>query len=235
MGDESGQVDGVGVRQQADHRAGVLAEAFVGGGHHRHLGHSGNLGDDLLDLGRRQVLAAADDDVLHPVGDGQTAVLVDHPDVAGVVPPVVVEGDVEVGIGVAQAQLGAPRHDLTGRARGQVVAVFVHDPHLHSGPGTPVGVVAELGRVFVLHAGDRGVLGGSVGPDDLDAQRLGPLAHRRGHWGSPQPHPGHLDGVLGGEVGVVEQAGEKYRGPHPAADVVGQHHLEGVAGVPSVG
>ena len=45
----------------------------------------------LLDLERRDVLAAADDDVLLAVDDREIAVVVEHADVAGRVPPVGVE------------------------------------------------------------------------------------------------------------------------------------------------
>jgi hypothetical protein len=45
------------------------------------------LGQNVLDLLRRQVLAAADDDVFPAVGDGEVAVGVERADVPGAEPP----------------------------------------------------------------------------------------------------------------------------------------------------
>ena len=77
--------------REAHDRARVLAEPLVGRGDHRDLGDLRERGDRLLDLGRRDVLAAADDHVLHPVGDREEAVGVEHAHVAGAVPAVGVE------------------------------------------------------------------------------------------------------------------------------------------------
>ena len=72
-------------------RARVLAEPFVGCGDHRDLGDLRERADGLLDLGGRDVLAAADDHVLHAVGDREEAVGVDDAHVAAAVPAVGVE------------------------------------------------------------------------------------------------------------------------------------------------
>jgi hypothetical protein len=85
---------------------------------------------DILDLVRRDGLAAADDDVLDPVGDGESA----------------------LGIEVAEIACAKPA-DADRRAR-QRLAV---------GPQTcPLGLA-------VVRAGDRGVLGGPIGPEGVDA------------------------------------------------------------------
>ena len=75
----------------ADDRGGPLAQAVVGGGDDAHLGHPVEAGQELLDLAGADVLAAPDDDVGEAVGDGEVALVVEHPDVAGVVPALVVE------------------------------------------------------------------------------------------------------------------------------------------------
>ena len=69
----------------------MLAEALVGRGDHADLGDAVEAEQQLLDLLGADVLAAADDDVGHAVGDGEVAVVVEHADVAGAVPAVVVE------------------------------------------------------------------------------------------------------------------------------------------------
>ena len=69
----------------------VLAQALVGRGHDADLGHRVHAEQQLLDLLGADVLAAPDDDVRDPVGDGEVAVGVEHADVAGAVPAVGVE------------------------------------------------------------------------------------------------------------------------------------------------
>src|SRR5712691_10656831 len=54
-------------RLQRDERFGPLAPPLVGDRDHRALEHGGVLGDGLLDLDRRDILTARDDDVLIPV------------------------------------------------------------------------------------------------------------------------------------------------------------------------
>ena len=69
----------------------------------------------VLDLRRRDVLAAGgDDDVLHAIGDGEEAVVVEHADVAGVQPAVGIEGGGGGGrvVEVAEERARAPGQDL---------------------------------------------------------------------------------------------------------------------------
>jgi hypothetical protein len=69
----------------------VLTEPRIGGGDHHHLADAGHGEQGLFDLQRADVLAAADDDVGFAVGDGQVTVVVENPDVTGVVPALVIE------------------------------------------------------------------------------------------------------------------------------------------------
>ena len=88
-------------------------EPVVGRGHHADLGHRVDAEQQLLDLLGADVLAAPDDDVGDAVGDGEVAVVVEHADVAGAVPAVVVEGrGGQLGVGVAEAAVRAPAEDL---------------------------------------------------------------------------------------------------------------------------
>ena len=56
--------------------------------HHGAIEHGFVFVHDLFDLGRRDVLAAPDDEFLEPAGDGQKAVLVAPGEIAGVIPAV---------------------------------------------------------------------------------------------------------------------------------------------------
>ena len=95
------------------HRDDALTEALVGRRDHDRLGHLRHGQQRLFDLDGADVLAAADDDVGLAVGDGQVAVVVQHADVAGVVPAVVVEGlRRQLGIEIAEAQIRSPAEDF---------------------------------------------------------------------------------------------------------------------------
>ena len=86
----------------------VLAEARVGGSDHRDFGDLLELHHRFFDLCGRDVLAAADDDVVQAVGDRHEALVVENAQVAGAVPAGIVERLLgERGIGVAKAQVGA--------------------------------------------------------------------------------------------------------------------------------
>ncbi len=65
-----------------------LAPSLVGLADHRHVPHQRVAGEDLLDLHGMDVLAAADDHVVHPPGDHELAVVVDVAHVAREVPAI---------------------------------------------------------------------------------------------------------------------------------------------------
>jgi hypothetical protein len=176
---------------------------------HRHLPDRGVAHDHLLDLGRVGVEAADDEHVLLAVGDAQVAVLVEHPDVAGVQPAVGVDGR-GGGLGVVEEpghDVVAPHDDLAGLARRQRRTVVVDDLHLDVGDGPPGRVGDGLGVVVVAaHGGDAGGLGQAVaGHDRLEGQlRAHPADHLDrdgGRAGDRQPQRGEVVAV---EVGVVE-------------------------------
>ena len=73
---------------QRDERDGLLAEHVVRSPDDRGLEHVGVAVEDVLDLLGVDVLAAADDHVLHAVDEHQEAVVVEVADVAGAQPPV---------------------------------------------------------------------------------------------------------------------------------------------------
>ena len=163
----------------------MLAQALVGSGHHRDLGHALHVGQQLLDLGGAHVLAAPDDDVLQPVGDGQVAVGVDDADVAGVEPAVLVDRlGRERGVGVAGEAVGATGEDLARLADADVVAVLVDRADLDPLERPAVGVDPLLPGRLVLGTGDRRVLGAAVGAHERDPELVGPLGHRVRGWAS---------------------------------------------------
>src|SRR5207247_10175976 len=71
---------------ERDERLGALAPALVGDRDHRALHDGGVTRHRLLDLDRRDVLAAGDDDVLLTIAQLDVAVRMPHRDVAGVKP-----------------------------------------------------------------------------------------------------------------------------------------------------
>ena len=79
---------------------------------------AGRAEQDLFDFQRADVFAAANDDVGLAVGDGEVAVVVDDPDVAGVVPAVVVErprGQRRVGIAEEQIRSATEYFAVVGQ------------------------------------------------------------------------------------------------------------------------
>src|SRR5690606_37895856 len=128
------------------HGGGAFAEARIGRGDHDGLGDGGHAEQHLLHLQRADVLAAADDQVGLAVGDGQVAVVVEHTDVAGVVPAVVIEGPGgQRVVGVTQAEVRSAGEDLT----------VLGDADLHAGARIAVGVEPFLLRRSRPRAGDR--------------------------------------------------------------------------------
>src|SRR5712691_1829824 len=110
----------------------ALAPFLVGDGDDRALHHGGMAGHTLLDLDRRDVLAARDDDVLLAVAQLDVAVGVPDADVARVEPAAAERLGGRLGLlEVAEHDVVAPHDDLAQRlavAR-DVVHVAVHDAH----------------------------------------------------------------------------------------------------------
>ena len=169
----------------------------------------------LLDLLGADVLAAPDDDVGHPVGDGEVAVVVQHADVAGAVPARLVEGaGGELRVGVAKEQVGT-----TARC----VAVLV-EPHLHPGEPHAVGGEALRFRVVDRAPRDRRVLGAAVGAVHLDPVGRQALGDGQGKVEPPMPAIGILASwpVESGWSSTLYEEG----GAAPQPDVLRAHDPE---------
>ena len=185
-----GLLDVEGEPRAGDHdRADALAQRRVRDGDHRHVRHR-RVGDQqVLDFLGRDVLAAADDDVLEPVGDGQAPAGVDPPDVPGPEPAAGQErGRVQRRVGVAGEQLGAAGEDLALLAVGHVAAGGIHQAHLVARQQRAVGAGPQVkgvgdgpgghGRVLAAAVGaERGDPGGVGAPDQA---RRRPVPRRSG-------------------------------------------------------
>src|SRR5439155_155821 len=102
-----------------DEGARALAEPRVRHGHDRHALDLRVLDEEVLDLPGAELLAGADDDVLHAPGDGEVALGVEDAQVPGAEEAALVEGvGVEARVAVAEEQLRAPRPDLALAAHG---------------------------------------------------------------------------------------------------------------------
>ena len=153
---------------ERDHRLDGLAPAVVGHADDRDLGHGRVLGQDLLDLGRVDVLPAGDDHVLEPVLDEEVAVVVDVPDVAGAEPAVVGDrlGGVVGLVQVAHHPLRRAEPELARLARGDVLEPVAGSTTRTSAPGSSVpaetsrsgrgGVPVRLRGQGADHAGQLG-------------------------------------------------------------------------------
>ena len=213
----------------------MLAEAVVRRGHHRHLGHALHVRQELLHFGRADVLAAANDDVLDPVGDGEVAVFVEHADVTGAEPALLVDGlGREGGIGVAGEAVGPTGEDLAGPPYAGLASFFVDCPHLHPLERAAVGVDALLARRLVGGAGDRGVLGAAVGAHEGDAEPVGALGHRVGDRRPAEPDVAHQLDVLGTEARAVQEAGEEVRRAAAGRNLLFDHGAEDGRRIPAV-
>ena len=108
----------------------LLAVARVRHRDDRQVLHGRMGGEHALDLLRRDVLAAADDDVLAPVGDGEVAAPSRRPmSPVRNQPPAANACRVERGVGVADEDLGTAHEDLAVVAGRQIALVLVDDAH----------------------------------------------------------------------------------------------------------
>ena len=146
---------------QMDDRDRHFAEPLVGRAEHRRFGDVGAGVAGRLDLGRRDILAAADDDVLLAVDDEQIAVLVEIADVAG--------ADIAVGGEQRRGRFRvAPIAFDVGRACGCAIS-----------PRSPGGRCAVAGAEDrdlderLLRPAGRGRLGGIIAPEIAAADGVG--------------------------------------------------------------
>jgi hypothetical protein len=105
--DQGGEVGCIGAGAQNQEGADAFSVARIGHGDGGGLGDGGVPCEQALDLERGQVLAAANDDVLDAVRDGEVSVGVDEADVSRAEPALFGECiRVEGGVRVAQELLG---------------------------------------------------------------------------------------------------------------------------------
>ena len=217
-----------------DHdRADAFAQRRVGGGDHRHVRHRRVRDQQVLDLPGGDVLAAADDDVLEPVGDRQVAAGVDPPDVPGPEPAAWQErGCVQRRVGVAGEQLGAAGEDLALPAFGDVAASRIYQAHLVARKQPAVGAGSQVKWVGDGPGGHGGVLAAAVGAERGDPGRLGaPDQARRDRGGPGQELAQRAEGGGPGRL-LVEQAGQLDRRPAAGRDRVPVDEAGRQRGVP---
>src|SRR5712691_7396268 len=182
-----------------DHeRAGALLEARVG---HPDDGDRGDLRvrkEQVLDLGRGQVLAAADDEVLRAAGDREVSVLVEDAAVAGPEPAVRrvrLRGECRT-LEVAERLRRGADEQVALRLRRHRPAVAVDDAQLRAGERMSVGPEHLLGRVGQPVAGHEAVLGHAPpGGDRAPEPRAGildQLARDRGTGTDEQAQGAHV-------------------------------------------
>ncbi len=164
-----------------DEGAGALAEPLVGHRHDRDLAHRRVRVQQLLDLGDRDLLAAAVDHVLDPAGDPQEAVVVDRRQVAGAVPAVRrhrLGGQVgTVEVAVEEAARWSPR-SCPPRPGPSTLSVVVGDPDPHAGQRAAVGA-PDLRRVVAGRGeGAEAGLGRAPGAADGGVESTGSRARR---------------------------------------------------------
>ena len=117
----------------------------------------------LFDLARIDVRAAADDQVLRPVHQGEEAVVVERAHVAGVEPPAAQRGGGRLGVApVALHHRVAAHQHLAGRSSRQGSIVLVGDEDLDPGLGDAdrretlqVPRMRAVGEVLAAERGDR--------------------------------------------------------------------------------
>ncbi|OJU35201.1 MAG: hypothetical protein BGN94_17355 [Rhizobiales bacterium 68-8] len=128
------------------------------------------LGQKQVDLGRRDLLAAAVDDVLKPAGEEEEAVGVEIALVAGAQPVAAEEVAARGLVLVAGHDVGPADQHLAAARRGQLVAEDVGDAH--GGAERPADRARPALRRIERRAGDQpGRLGHAEHRHDADAER----------------------------------------------------------------
>ena len=206
-----------------DEHAHALAEAVVGNADRHGLAYRRVRGHDLLDLGRGDVLAPADDDVLLAADDREPAV-VEGGEVAGVEPAARDRGARLRGVEVAGEELRA-LHEQLAVARDAELGRAHHVAVRVRGPFEGVGHTRRR---------DRRCLRRTVRPLDHRTERVGGgLDERRGHAGAARRHEPKRRDAFGGEAGRAHEADEEGgRSDHEAHALVGDGR-ERTFGIPS--
>ena len=181
-------VDGVGAGAHPHPGHQLLAVALVGHADHLHVLDVGVGVEELLDLARVDVLAAADHHVLDPPDDVDVAVVVHHGEVAGVHPPVGVDG---LG-GARRRRSSSPaspssrgcRTRRSRRARSVVAGGRVGDADLD------VGVDPADGRRAVVRASRRAASASTPATSRSCRSRWSPRPCASGRRTPSSPRPG---------------------------------------------
>ena len=228
------QRDGLPVARD-HHRARALDEPRV---RHRHDRHAGDLGmrvEHVLDLRHRDVLAAADDQVLGAPGDGDVPVAVERGAVAGPEPPV--RG---VGLGgerrppeVPDELRGASHEEIALRAGRQGAAVVVDHAQLHAGPRGAIGVEDLVLPVAKAVAGDEPVLGHAPAGRDCAPQARARVAHQRARDRRTRRDEDPQGAEIVPRLGVGQISKER-RGAHRERHALGLDKPRGLEDVPGV-
>ena len=216
-----------------DHRADALAERRVGHRDDRHVRHRGVGDQQVLDLLGRDVLPAADDDVLEPVGDREVPAGVDPADVPGAEPAAGQErGLVQRLVGVAGEQLGAAGEDLARLPVRHVAAVGVDQADLVAGEQAAVGLGPQAERVGDGARGHRRVLAAAVGAERGDSRGVGAPDQARRDRGRAGQELAQRAEAGGAACLPVEQAGQLDRRPAARGDGVPVDERGGQGGIP---
>src|ERR1035437_5734072 len=218
-GDQLLGIDGL-ARLGRDHGVDLLAEFLVGHPDDGGLGHLGMHVDDLLDLARVDVEAAADDQLLLAIDDEEEAFVVDVADVTAVEPAVLdrLGGGLRL-VPVAVHDVVALDHDLAALALRDLLVVLVEDLDVDSPDRLADGADLLAGLQLVEGGGGAG-LGEAVALQDLGPGGLLPglddLARDGGATGHSQPQAAE---IVRAAPGVVEH------GEVPRRDAQEQRHL----------
>src|SRR5215216_349210 len=234
--DELTQLVGVDLLALLEHDGGadLLAHLVVGDADDGGLGDRGVLVEDLFDLARVHVVAAADDHLLLAVDDEEVAVLVDLAHVAGAEPAILVEDLVRgvVPVPVALHDIVAADGDLADGVRAlDIVAVVVDELHLDAldRGADRTGLALAVG---VVEGGDRRGLRQAVALEHLAAEGLLEAPHHLDrHRRAARAAEPQAGGVAALVLRHVEHRDIHRRDAEEDRDLVALEHLHGLFGV----
>ena len=219
------------VAQRRHEGADALAQAVVGHADGGRLAHARAAHQVVVDLAGRQVLAAADDDLLAPAVDADAAVLVHVAQVAREPPAVV--GERAVGalrlVQVADELVRATGDVLALDARGHIVSLLVDVAHLDAREGD-AGPVAVPFHAFARgHEHVRAALRGAEDLAEQDVVVVGAVDERPGHRRAAAGVQ-HVGGQRLVRVGVqvLHDVVDERRGAHGPGGALGVDEVDGV-------